>query len=63
MHWLYIYNLIIIYINSNNAIINNNNNNNVINNIYRRLQDLILLLKIPIGMRKGLQVFCKECKR
>jgi len=56
----YIYNLIIICINSNNVV---SNNNTVINNNYRRFQDLILLLKIPTEMRKGLKVFCKECKR
>jgi len=27
----------------------NNNNNYIINNNYRRLQDLILLFKIPLG--------------
>ena len=31
---------------------NNNNNNAVINNIYGRLQDLILLFKIPMGTGK-----------
>jgi hypothetical protein len=56
----YIYNLIIICIHSNNVV---SNNNTVINNNYRRFQDLILLLKIPTEMRKGLKVFCKECKR
>ena len=42
-----IYNIIIIFINNNY-----NNNNTIINNNYGRLQDHILLFKIPMSRRK-----------
>ena len=37
----------------NNAVNNNNNNNCYFYYYYGRLQDLIFLLKIPIGMRRN----------
>ena len=35
----------------------NNNNNGIINNTFGRLQDLILLFKIPMATQKSLQIY------
>jgi len=40
--------------------INNNNNNAVINNNYGNLQDLTLLFKIPMGMKKNFFKICTQ---
>ena len=37
-----------------------NNNDAVINNYYGRLEDLILLFKIPMDMRKNLLEICRQ---
>ena len=51
MYYLYI--IIII-------CISNTNNNGILNNNNRILQDLILLLKIPVGMQKNFLEFYRK---